>query len=90
MGSRRPSGRYNITITVTLREQLEQRRKQWEEFNRWEAEQPPVERAAGDILADLGTIWSWLPPEVRTHDDDPEKLGVRAMHKAMSRLQRSL
>src|ERR1035441_3160143 len=29
---------------MTLREQIEQRRRQWEAFNRWEEQQPPLER----------------------------------------------
>jgi hypothetical protein len=49
---------------MKLRDQWEHRRRQWAEFNRWEAEQPPVDRAAGDIIADLGFIWTWLPAEV--------------------------
>jgi len=43
---------------MSTREEWELRRQQWEAFNRWEAEQPPLERAPADILADLGTIWS--------------------------------
>ena len=73
---------------MTLREQIEERLRQWAEFNRWEAEQPPDERAPAAILADLGAIWSWLPPEERTCDEDPEKLGVQAMHAALSHLKR--
>jgi hypothetical protein len=72
---------------MTLREQLEERRNQWAAFHRWETEQPFVDRAPADILADLGAIWSWLPPEVRAHDPDPEKTGVRAMHAALRHLK---
>jgi len=43
---------------MSTREEWELRRQQWEAFNRWEGEQPPLERAPADILADLGTIWS--------------------------------
>ena len=71
---------------TTLREQVAERQRQWEEFHRWEAQQPPLEREPARILADLGTIWSWLPPEVRAEDLDPEKRGVQALHAALSHL----
>lgn len=74
---------------MTLREQLEQRRRQWEAFNRWEAEQPPAERPAADIIADLGVVWSWLPAEVRRRDPDPEKRGIQAMRRALACLRSS-
>ena len=69
---------------MTLREQLEIRKQQWEAFNRWEEEQPQVEREPGKILADLGAIWSWLPREVREHDPDPEKIGIQKMQSSAS------
>ena len=72
---------------ATLREQFEERERQWKEFHRWEAQQPPLEREPARILADLRTIWSWLPPEVRVEDPDPEKRGVQAMHAALSHLK---
>ena len=71
---------------TTLRAQVEERQRQWAEFHRWEAQQPPPEREPARILADRGTIWSWLPPEVRAEDPDPEKRGVRAMHASLSHL----
>ena len=76
----------NQERSATLREQVEERQRQWAEFHRWEARQPPLEREPARILADLGTIWSWLPPEVRAEDPDPQKRGVQAMHAALSRL----
>ena len=75
---------------MTFREQLDQRRQQWAEFNCWEAEQPPIERSPAEILADLGAIWSWLPSEVRTRDEDPEKLGIQAMRAALALLKPTL
>lgn len=70
-----------------LQEEVEQRRRQWQAFHRWEAEQPPEERAPAEILADLGTIWEWLPAEERGRDPDPEKKGVQAMHAALRHLK---
>lgn len=74
---------------MTLKEQLEERRKQWAAFHRWEAEQPPIDRAPAEIIADIGAIWGWFSPEVRTQDPDPEKLGVWAMHAALRHLKSS-
>ena len=73
---------------MTLREQLEERRRQWEAFNRWEAEQAPVERDSANILADLGAILQWMPPEARLYDPDPEKLGITKLRKAFAALSR--
>ena len=51
-----------------LKERLLERRRQWEEFHRWEAEQPPWERPVAEILEDLGAIWNWFPEEEKTTD----------------------
>ena len=72
---------------MTLKEQLELRERQWAAFHAWEAEQPPIERPAADILADIGAIWEWLPPEIRLEDPDPEKLGIRKMRAALAVLK---
>jgi hypothetical protein len=69
---------------MSTREQWELRRQQWERFNRWEAEQPPIERDPADIIADLGTLLSWLPPEERLRDPDPEKIGIQKMRAALA------
>lgn len=72
---------------MTIAEQLQERRRQWAEFHRWEAQQPPSERDPAEILADLGAIWSWLPPEVRSHDPDPDKRGIQRMRAALRHLR---
>lgn len=72
---------------MSTREEWELRRQQWEAFNRWEAGQPLMERAPADILADLGTIWSWLPREVREQDPDPQKTGIQKMRAALALLK---
>lgn len=71
---------------MTLREQLAERRRQWEEFNRWEAQQPPVERDPAAIVADLGFLLGFVSPEDRLRDPDPEKLGIQKMRAALARL----
>jgi hypothetical protein len=72
---------------VTLREQLEQRNLQWRSFNEWEAAQPPIEREPSAVLADLGTLLSWLPLDVRSYDSDPNKNGIEKMRAALALLQ---
>ena len=72
---------------MTAREEIEARLRQWEEFNRWEAEQPPVERVSADILADLGAILDWAPREVLAEDSDPQKLGIQAMRRALAHIR---
>jgi len=71
---------------MTLKEQIELRRRQWAEFNRWEAEQPRVDRNPAALVADVGALYSWLAVEVRSCDPDPEKLGIQQMHSTLSRL----
>ena len=69
-----------------LRRQVEERERQWKKFHEWEARQPLEQRDPARILADVGTIWSWLPPEVRAEDPDPQKTGIQAMRAALSHL----
>ena len=72
---------------VTLREQFAVRQHQWAAFHRRESAQPLPERDPAEILADLGAIWNWLPPEVRTEDPDPRKLGIQKMRAALAHLR---
>jgi hypothetical protein len=74
---------------MTLKEQLAIRQRQWDAFHRWEAENPPPARDPADVIADLGAIYSWLPPEVRNTDPDPEKLGIQKMRAALARLRQT-
>ncbi len=74
-------------MLVALRDELEIRRRQWAAFHRWEAAQPLSQREPAEILADLGVIWSWLPPDVRSADPDPGKLGIQKMRAALALLR---
>jgi len=69
-----------------LRRQVEERKRQWKRFHEWEAAQPLEQREPARILADVGTIWSWLPPEVRAEDPDPQKEGIQTMRAALAHL----
>ena len=65
-------------------EQWRERKKQWEFFNRWEAEQPLGDRRPADSIADIGAILDWAPPEVLTEDPDPEKRGIQVLRAAFA------
>ena len=67
---------------MTLKEQLELRQRQWDAFHCWEEQQPPLERDAGEVLADLSAILDWIPEEDRLRDPDPEKRGVEVLFAA--------
>jgi len=69
---------------MTLKEQYQIRQQQWDEFHRWESQQAPIERDAADIIADIGTILSWLPAGERLRDPDPEKTGIQKMRAALA------
>ena len=71
---------------MSQREQYEGRHRQWEAFHRWEAQQLPIARPPAAILADIGAIREWLPPEARLADPDPQKLGIQAMRRALALL----
>jgi hypothetical protein len=71
---------------VTLKEQFDEQNRQWQRFHEWESTQPREDRDAGRIIADIGAILQWMPVEARQFDPDPEKLGVQAMHAALSKL----
>jgi hypothetical protein len=72
---------------MTTPEQLRQRLEKWAAFNRWEDQHLQPQRPPQQILADLGTIWNWLPPEVRSTDPDPEKTNIRNLRAALAKLK---
>jgi hypothetical protein len=69
---------------MTLKEHFEMRQRQWDEFHRWEDQQPVVEHTSENIIGDLGAILSWLPAEERLRDPDPEKIGIQKMQAALA------
>ena len=60
-----------------------------EEFNGWEAAQPPIERASAAGIADLGFLLGFISPEDRLRDPDPLKLGVQRMRSMLALVGRS-
>ena len=71
---------------MTLREQLQERGRQWKLFHEWEERNPPPDRPLAAIMADLSAIWRRLPEDVRSTDPDPEKLGLRKLRETLSKL----
>ena len=69
---------------MDLKQQWAERVRGLEAFNRWESRQPPRPVDSNTVIGDLGTIWAWLPEEVRRHDPDPNKTGVRHMRAALA------
>ena len=69
---------------MSLKEQIEERRRQWAEFNRWERQNPLPERGAAAVLADLSFLLSFVSAVDRTLDPDPEKSGIRKMRAALA------
>ncbi|HEY4362123.1 MAG TPA: hypothetical protein VGN17_14190 [Bryobacteraceae bacterium] len=61
--------------------------QQWSEYRRWAASKAPLEPAPHDPIADVGTIFEWLPESVRQAERDPEKLGVQRIHYLLSLLE---
>lgn len=73
---------------MTLREQVEERNRQWLQFHEWEAEQPlPPIRDASTVLADLSWLLRWCPPELLETDPDPQKLGIAKMRAGLALLR---
>jgi hypothetical protein len=69
---------------VTLRDQIDERNRQWRLFHEWEAEQPPVSREPSAIVADLGLLLQWCPQDLISSDPDPDKLGIAKMRAALA------
>ena len=69
---------------MTLREQTEHRRRQFEEFNRWEAANPQPIRSPELVLADLSLLLTYVSPDEIRRDPDPEKLGVQSMRRKLA------
>ena len=59
-------------------------RARFEALNAWEACQPPIERPAAEIVADLGFLLGFVSEEERQRDPDPEKLGIQRMRAILA------
>ena len=73
---------------MITREEWIERKTQWERFNRWQAEQPQVEREAAELIADVGAVLDWMPELVYMEDLDIEKRGIQILRSAFELLSR--
>jgi hypothetical protein len=71
---------------VSLRTQIEERNRQRRLFHEWDANQPHELLEASAIVADLGALLAWYPPELIRADPDPQKCGIATMRGALSLL----
>jgi hypothetical protein len=62
---------------------VQKRAKALAAFEAWEAAQPGT-APAEDIIARIGMLWELLPPAARLPLDDPERHGVRRMHRMLA------
>lgn len=79
------NGGRNRVDAKRLREAVEARARGLDLFARWDAAEPPSSPPA-DVLARVGALYDLLPASVRGRDDDPSRIGVRAMHRALAKL----
>ena len=69
-----------------LKTQIEARNRSLNVFNKWESTHPGREKNSQQIFASLGTIYELLPLEARRRVEDPDRSGIRAMHRALRHL----
>ena len=69
-----------------LKKRIEARNRSLNAFNKWESTHPGSEINSQQIFASLGTIYELLPPEARRREEDPNRSGIRAMHRALRHL----
>jgi hypothetical protein len=73
---------------MITKQDWELRQSQWAAFHKWEAAQDPDPCLATTAIGDLGAILDWLPEDVRNHDSDPAKAGIRRMNAIAALLAR--
>jgi len=54
-------------------------------FDAWQ-ERHPDDSSAAQNLSDVGAIYALLPAEARAEDPDPQRLGVRRLHRDLARI----
>ena len=77
-------------VTGVGKTQIEKRNRALAAFNQWEAEHPRRLRNSEQIFACLGTLYALLPVEARRRIEDPDRNGIRIMHRALRHLKSSL
>jgi len=71
-----------------LRQQWEERERQWQGFHEWEAQNLAPEREPSSVLADLSFLLRSVPAEELLRDPDPEKLGIARMRATLAAISR--
>lgn len=74
---------------MTLREQLEERERQWRLFHGSEPAEPAPERDPAAVLADLSFLLRYYSREDIERDPDPDKKGIAAMRAVFALVSRS-
>ena len=66
-------------------------RSQWSEYQRWAESHPePDRRSPAAIMADIDFLYNSYPPEVRSTDPDPDKLGIQDLRRVLALYERKL
>ena len=73
---------------MELRQQWEERERQWQGFHEWETQNLVPEREASAVLADLSYLLRFVPAEEILRDPDPDKLGIARMRAALAAISR--
>ena len=64
---------------------------QWSEYQRWaEGHSEPDPRYPAEIMKDIDFLYRSYPPEVRSTDPDPEKLGIQDLRRVLALYERKL
>ena len=70
-----------------LKARFEKRNRALTAFNRWEADHLSSSQSSEQVFASLGTVYELLPPETRHREEDPDRSGIQAMHRALQHLK---
>lgn len=63
----------------------------WAEYRRWAEAQSELDpRSPADIMADIDVLYQGYPPEVRSTDPDPMKLGIQDLRRVLALYERKL
>lgn len=66
-----------------VKELVARRRECLERFSEWERTHPCFPSPA-DAIADLGALLQWIPKDLRSSDPDPDRDGIRTLHRLLS------
>jgi hypothetical protein len=73
------------TARRAMADGIRRRARELAVFDAWQIDHI-AERSVAATLADLGALYDLIPPDVRSVDRDPHRLGVRQLHRDLSRV----